>query len=123
MTVVVVRKLPLLAATVRKSVSGHPFQGICTQRLAACPRCRTRQSARWARAVVCVRPVTFCGITCHQLRHSFGRHMTDAGMPVTSIQRLLGHVRLRTTQLYLHVSDPKVQSDYEKGRASERGDK
>ena len=52
-------------------------------------------------------------ITCHQLRHSFARHMTDARMPVTSIQRLLGHVRLSTTQLYLHVSDPKVQGDYE----------
>jgi site-specific recombinase XerD len=52
-------------------------------------------------------------ITCHQLGHSFGRHMTDAGMPATSIQRLLGHTRLSTTQLYLHVSDPKVQADYE----------
>jgi site-specific recombinase XerD len=52
-------------------------------------------------------------ITCHQLRHTFGRHMTDAGMPVTSVQRLLGHARLSTTQLYLHVSDPKVQADYE----------
>jgi site-specific recombinase XerD len=52
-------------------------------------------------------------ITCHELRHCFGRHMTDAGMPVTSTQRLLGHARLSTTQLYLHVSDPKVQGDYE----------
>jgi site-specific recombinase XerD len=52
-------------------------------------------------------------ITCHQLRHTFARHMTDAGMPVTSTQRLLGHARLSTTQLYLHVSDPKVQDDYE----------
>jgi site-specific recombinase XerD len=43
-------------------------------------------------------------ITCHQLRHTFGRHMVEAGMPVTSIQRLLGHRRLRTTQTYLYLS-------------------
>lgn len=52
-------------------------------------------------------------ITCHQLRHSFGRLMTDAGMPITSTQRLLGHARLSTTQLYAHTSDQKVQADYE----------
>jgi site-specific recombinase XerC len=44
-------------------------------------------------------------ITCHQLRHTFGRHMVEAGMPVTSIQRLLGHRRLRTTQTYLYLSN------------------
>ena len=52
-------------------------------------------------------------ITCHQLRHSFARHMIEAGMPVTSLQRLLGHVRLRSTQTYLHISDRQVQADYE----------
>ena len=52
-------------------------------------------------------------ITCHQLRHTFGRHLVEAGMPVTSIQRLLGHARIRTTQLYLHISDRQVQADYQ----------
>jgi site-specific recombinase XerD len=52
-------------------------------------------------------------ITCHQLRHTFGRHLTEAGMPVTSIQKLLGHKRLRTTQLYIHISDTVLQADYE----------
>jgi site-specific recombinase XerD len=51
-------------------------------------------------------------ITCHQFRHTFARHMTQAGMPVTSLQRLLGHERLRSTQIYIHVSDPQVQADY-----------
>jgi site-specific recombinase XerC len=52
-------------------------------------------------------------ITCHQLRHTFGRHMTESRVPVTSIQRLLGHARLQTTQLYLHISDSQVQEDYD----------
>lgn len=56
-------------------------------------------------------------ITCHQLRHTFGRQMVEAHVPVTSIQRLLGHVRLRTTELYMHVSDQQVQADYEAAMA------
>jgi site-specific recombinase XerD len=52
-------------------------------------------------------------ITCHQFRHTFGRHLAEARVPVTSIQRLLGHARLRTTEVYIHISDKQVQADYE----------
>jgi len=52
-------------------------------------------------------------VTCHQLRHTFGRHLTEASVPVTTIQRLLGHAWLRSTELYLHISDPQVQHDYD----------
>jgi integrase/recombinase XerC len=52
-------------------------------------------------------------ITCHQLRHAFATSMLSAGMRLASIQRLLGHASLRTTQVYLHISDPQLQSDYE----------
>lgn len=52
-------------------------------------------------------------VTCHQLRHTFGRHLTEARIPVTTIQRLLGHACLRTTEIYLHISDSQVQEDYE----------
>ncbi|MCD4672769.1 MAG: tyrosine-type recombinase/integrase [Anaerolineaceae bacterium] len=52
-------------------------------------------------------------ITCHQLRHTFARHLVEADTPVVSIQHLLGHSRVSTTQVYLHISDHKVQSDYE----------
>ncbi len=51
-------------------------------------------------------------ITCHQFRHTFGRHLTEARTPVTSIQRLLGHRWLKSTEVYLHISDPQVQEDY-----------
>jgi site-specific recombinase XerD len=52
-------------------------------------------------------------IACHQLRHTFGRHLTKAGLPVTSIQKLMGHSQLRSTEVYIHISDSQVQQDYE----------
>jgi site-specific recombinase XerC len=52
-------------------------------------------------------------LSCHRLRHTFGRHMVEARMPITSIQKLLGHKSVRTTQIYLHISDPQVQADYD----------
>jgi site-specific recombinase XerD len=56
-------------------------------------------------------------VTCHQLRHTFGRHLVEAGMPATSLQQLLGHQRIRTTELYIHISNRKVQADYEAAMA------
>ena len=52
-------------------------------------------------------------ITCHQLRHTFGRHLVEARVPVTTIQKLMGHARIRTTETYLHIADQQVQADYE----------
>jgi site-specific recombinase XerD len=51
-------------------------------------------------------------VTCHQFRHTFGRHLTEAHVPVTSIQRLFGHARLKSTEVYLHISDAQAQEDY-----------
>jgi site-specific recombinase XerD len=53
-------------------------------------------------------------ITCHQLRHTFGRHLVEARVPVTTIQKLMGHAWLQTTQRYMHVSDQQVQDDFRK---------
>jgi site-specific recombinase XerD len=52
-------------------------------------------------------------VTCHQFRHTFGRHLTEARLSVTTIQRLMGHSCLRTTEIYLHISDSQLQDDYE----------
>lgn len=52
-------------------------------------------------------------VTCHQFRHTFGRQMVEAKVPVTTIQKLLGHRQLATTEIYMHISDPQVQADYE----------
>jgi site-specific recombinase XerD len=52
-------------------------------------------------------------LTCHQLRHTFARQLIEVGTPVTTVQRLLGHGSLRSTQRYLSLADPIVRRDYD----------
>ncbi len=54
-------------------------------------------------------------VTCHQLRHTFACRMIAAGVPVTSIQKMLGHSSISTTQLYVRIADRQVEQDYHAG--------
>ena len=54
-------------------------------------------------------------VTCHQLRHTFACRMIAAGVPVTSVQKMLGHTSIRTTQMYVQVADTQVERDYHAG--------
>ena len=51
-------------------------------------------------------------VTCHQLRHTYASRMIAADVPITSVQKLLGHASVTTTQLYVRVADGKVEKDY-----------
>ena len=53
-------------------------------------------------------------ISCHQLRHTMATQLLNADADLSTIQDLLGHTRIKTTQRYCRVSNLKVQRDYHK---------
>ncbi len=58
--------------------------------------------------------VGICDISAHKLRHSIATHLLNNGADLKMIQQFLGHQSITTTEIYTHVNQSKISSEYEK---------
>ena len=95
---------PVLAGS-----AGHPSEALFLNASGRPLSARGARLAvdRWVEAAHLPR-----GTSPHTLRHSFATHLLEGGADLRSVQELLGHANLATTQVYTHLSDAALRSAY-----------
>jgi len=91
----------------------HEGPLLVNQALRGTARLTTRSVGRIVKAIALARGLP-ADVHPHTLRHAFGTHLLEAGADLRSIQELLGHERLSTTQRYTQLTVGQVQQVYDK---------
>jgi tyrosine recombinase XerC len=95
----------------RSVISGESYKAVFLNKLG------TRLSDRSVRRII-DKYIAKCSIeqkiSPHSVRHSFATHLLDNGADLRSVQELLGHKNLSTTQIYTHMGTQRIKEIYSK---------